>query len=274
MIASRLYAWILKACICAVSVTLAGHGAYAGAFLLNEGETRIIVSSAFDKSDRFFDSAGKLRPLAEYRKFEMVTYAEYGATDWLTLIFAPSSSQSTGSIAVADLRGLTDSADRFARFETGARVRAWYTQNSVVSFQVSIRAPYAFDRGLPPGLRKEVNELDSRMLLGYNFVLWERGGYASVELAYRLRAGAADEWRADITLGYRVMPDLLLLMQNFNVITKAQAPAPYTRSHKFQLSAVYEFMDSWSIQAGVYAVPFGVNIRAEKGIMSALWRKF
>lgn len=78
---------------------LAGSGTLrAGAFMQEEGRGQIIISSTFDRSDRFFDASGKLQPLAQYRKFELTTYAEYGLRDWLTLIFAPSSSQSIGSI--------------------------------------------------------------------------------------------------------------------------------------------------------------------------------
>ena len=267
--------------ILALSSTLAGCGfARAGAFLQEEGKTQIIVTSTFDGSDHTFDASGKLLPLAQYRKFEMVTYAEYGATDWLTLIFAPSSSQSTGSVGVASARGaagsvdLVETADRYARIEAGGRFRVWRNDHSIVSFQATFRAPYAVNRSLPPGLRREVNEFDARALYGYSFEFWERNGFISAEFGYRLRAGAADEWRADFTLGYRVMPQLLLLAQNFNSFARAAAPAPNLRSHKLQVSAVYDLTGTWSIQGGVYATVLGVNVRRERGVLGGLWRKF
>ncbi len=198
----------------------------------------------------------------------MVTYAEFGATDWLTLIFAPSSSQSIGSV------GADETADRYARVEAGARARLWQGDHSIVSFQTTIRAPYAFERGLPPGLRREVNEADARLMYGYSFEIFERSGFASAEFGYRLRAGVADEWRADFTLGYRVTPGILLLLQNFNFVAKAMAPEPYKRSHKLQFSGVFDVTDTWSLQAGAYATALGANVRRETGVVGGLWRKF
>lgn len=232
------------------------------------GQGQIIVTTTFDRSDRFFDASGKLRPLAQYRKFEMVTYAEYGATDWLTLVFAPSSSQSSGSL------GAFDTADRYLRLEAGARIRVWRSDHSIVSFQATWRAPYAMDRGLPPGLRRETNEADLRALYGYSFKAFGRDGFFNAEMAWRMRAGAGDEWRTDFTLGYRIMPRFLLMLQNFNVSAQKSAFEPYRRWHKLQVSGVLDFGDKWSVQAGVYATLLGVSMRREQGVIGGLWRKF
>ncbi len=249
--------------------TLAGHyGAWAAPFLQEDGRTQIIITSTFDKSDRFCNASGKLQALAQYRELEMMTYAEFGATDWLTLIFAPSSSQSMGSVA-----GI-ETADRYARVDAGARARLWQGDHSIVSFQASIRAPYAFQKSDPQGLRRETNEADIRIMYGYSFEIWERTGFAGAEFGYRLRTGAVDEWRADLTLGYRVTPGILILMQNFNFVAKAMALEPYKRSHKFQLSAIFDITETWSLQGGAYTTALGVNVRKESGVVGGLWRKF
>lgn len=243
-------------------------GACAGAFMQEPGKGQLIVTSTFDRSDRFFDAAGRLQPLAQYRKFEMTTYVEYGAMDWLTIILAPSSSQSAGSI------GAIETADRYGRLEAGARIRLWRDENAIVSWQASVRAPYAFDVGLPPGLRKEVVEYDVRGLYGYAFRLLERDGFFGAELAYRTRLGAPDEWRADLTLGYRFLPQFLVLAQSFNVVSSAGAAFPRRRWHKAQVSGVYDLGARWSLQAGVYLTFAGVNMRREQGVIGGVWRAF
>ncbi len=233
-----------------------------------EGQGQIIVTTTFERSDRFFDASGKLQPLAQYRKFEMTTYAEYGATDWLTLIFAPSSSQSAGSI------GPVDSADRYLRVEAGARIRVWRNDHSIVSFQATFRAPYAIDTGVPPGLRREVNEADLRALYGHSFQVFGRAGFFNAELAWRARAGMGDEWRADFTLGYRIVPRFLLLLQNFNVSAQGSSFMPHQRWHKLQVTGVFDFTEKWSVQAGIYATLLGVNMRREQGFIGGIWTKF
>ena len=262
---ARVVCAIFRVCIAFFAL---GTFAKAAAFLQDDGHGQIIVSSAFDRSDRFFDASGKLQPLAQYRKFEMTTYGEFGATGWLTLIFSTTGSQSIGAI------GLQPTADRYMRVEAGARAKLWSGGASLVSMQMTVRAPYALDRGLPPGLRQEVFETDTRLMYGYNFQLMERPGFASIEAGYRLRAGAGDEWRFDVTLGYRPFSPVLLLLQNFNVIAKAAGPVPAQRSHKLQVSAVYDVTPVWSVQGGVYAVLLGTNVRRELGVLGGLWRRF
>jgi hypothetical protein len=44
----------------------------------------------FSDSTQAFDAQGHLIPVPSYRKFELGTYIEYGLTNWLTLVAAPS----------------------------------------------------------------------------------------------------------------------------------------------------------------------------------------
>jgi hypothetical protein len=250
-------------------LVFAGHNPVrAGPFMQEAGKGQIIVTTTFDKSDRFFDTGGRLRPLAQYRKFEMTTYSEYGATDWLTLIFAPSSSRSLGTV------GLFESSDNFMRLEAGARIKVWQNDNSIVSVQATARVPYAINPGMPFPLRREVTEFDLRALYGYSFNAWGRDGFASAEFAYRLRASAADEWRADFTLGYRVVPRFLLLVQNFNMAAGGWQWIRPQRWHRLQLSGVFDFTDAWSMQVGAYTTLLAVNARRDLGVTGGIWRKF
>lgn len=251
---------------------LAMAGAWAGAFLQPKGRALIITATTFDISDSFFDASGKLRRVSDYRKFEMQTYAEYGATDALTLIFATSASQSIG--IVDDML----SADRYGRVDGGARAIIWSEGPHVLSAQAvySYAYPIAYvgAPGLQHQLRQETSEADLRLLYGSRFTLLGGDGFLSAEAAWRRRARLGAEWRADLTLGWRPWPRLLLLAQNFNAVRPAMGESQLYRSHKLQISAVLDLSERWSIQSGVYATVAGAGARHERGVIGGLWRRF
>ena len=84
MLARRL---IFPALAFAAAEILSGRAgtAWAGAWLLAPGEGQAIVYSSFSESSQAFDFRGQLVYEPQYRKFELGTYIEYGAADWLTL---------------------------------------------------------------------------------------------------------------------------------------------------------------------------------------------
>lgn len=247
--------------------------ARAGAFLQPPGQGQIIVTTAFDFSDRFFDASGRLRPVGDYRKFELQAYGEYGATDWLTLIAAPAWSRA------AALTPGGNRSDGIARLEAGARVRLWQgrlieDQASIVSFQMTFRAPFARASVFAPFIRNEVFETDARLMFGQNFKLGSFSAFTSLEAGYRTRAGAANEWRADATLGVNVSESWLVLLQTFNIFAGRYSAIAGHRSHKGQISAVYRIDERWSLQAGAYHVLAGRNVAQETGLLAGVWRRF
>lgn len=245
----------------------------AAAFLQPPGEGQIILATTFDMSDRFFDANGRLRPVGDYRKFELQAYGEYGVKDWLTLIAAPAWSQARSSMPGSGR------SDGIARMEAGARVRLWQGaliegQTSVFSFQTSVRAPFMTERLTAPFVRREVFETDVRVMFGQTFKLGAFASFVSLEAAYRTRAGAADEWRADATLGVHFSERWLLLAQTFNIFAGRYETIAPRRSHKGQISAVYRINERWSLQAGAYHIPVGRNVARESGALAGVWRRF
>ena len=63
--------------------------AFAGAFLQPADQGVVIVGSPFSNAVRAHDAYGRLAPVAAWREFELDAYAEYGVTDWLTVIAKP-----------------------------------------------------------------------------------------------------------------------------------------------------------------------------------------
>ena len=68
---------------------------FAGAWTLDAGQSIAIVTGTLTQSDKAFDGSGNTQPIARYSKNELQALFEFGATNWLTLMLAPSCSMST-----------------------------------------------------------------------------------------------------------------------------------------------------------------------------------
>src|ERR1700694_4328623 len=64
--------------------------AFAGAWTLDAGESVAIVTALTSHADKAFDGSGNLRSIPRYSKSELQALFEFGATNWLTLMLAPS----------------------------------------------------------------------------------------------------------------------------------------------------------------------------------------
>ena len=70
-------------------MVVSAPAALAGAWTLPQGEGQLIATGTFTTGDRAYDARGRLVPVADYRKFELTAYMQYGVFDWLTAIAAP-----------------------------------------------------------------------------------------------------------------------------------------------------------------------------------------
>ena len=76
--------------VLAVGLMVSPTAAFAGAWTLDAGQGVAIVSGTVSQSDKAFDGNGKLRSIPRYSKDELQALIEYGATDWFTVMLAPS----------------------------------------------------------------------------------------------------------------------------------------------------------------------------------------
>ena len=101
--------------------------------------------------------------------------------------------------------------------------------------------------------------------------------FIDAQVGYRWRGGRnIDEIRFDLTFGIRPRPDFLVLLQSFNaqgVTGNKRFDEGSHRSHKMQISAVYDLSPIWAVQAGAFTSIHGANSLREKGAIVALWRK-
>ena len=228
------------------------------------------MTTSFTDSANAFDASGKLVPVASYRKFELTAWTDYGLTDWLTLIVAPSADDIINSGNPASTyRGL-------GMTEAGARVPVVQTGNTILSVQATGLVPGSFDKSNPALAGNNSFESDARLLYAASFALSGRSSFIDVEAGYRWYEIGPGEVRADLTFGIRPVPNILLLAQSFNIISVGPgvAYAPNHRSHKLEASAVYDFGKAWSAQLGAFATVAAVNARRERGLVTAIWYRF
>jgi hypothetical protein len=251
------------------------HAPYvrAGAFLQPQGRGQVIITGRFERSDRYFDNLGRLRPVRDYRKFELQAWSEYGLNDAVTLIFAPSFSDMRTSVPPTPVHREMSVRNIYARVEAGARFRLFRSEDSAASIQVTAGLGGKVGGGASFGLRQERNELDIRLLHGRNFEIANRRGFVDLQGGYRLRSGAADEWRVDITAGLHLR-ECWMLLQSFNLLAGRYGTFQAKRNSKLQASLVYRIDRNWSVQAGVFTTIAARNARRDSGMIAAAWRSF
>ncbi|MCC2097588.1 MAG: hypothetical protein KDJ29_11895 [Hyphomicrobiales bacterium] len=248
--------------------------AVAGSFLQPAGHGQVIVTTRFERSDRYFDHSGKLIPVRNYRKLELQAWSEYGLSDATTLIFAPSVSDMRTSVPPTPVHRAMSIRNIYARVEAGARFRLYRSAESVFSVQATAGLGGKVGGGASFGLRQERNEFDIRFLYGRHIRIRDRSGFLDIQGGYRLRSGAANEWRADLTFGLQLHERWTLLLQSFNQLSGKRGLTPAKRSSKLQASLVYQLYRNWSLQAGVFTTVAARNARRDSGMIAAVWRSF
>ncbi len=264
---------MLKRCIVAVLFVMAAPAAaFAGAWTLPQGTGQWLASLTAATSTNYFDGDG-LASTPRYDKFEAQLLIEYGLTDRLTAILDPGLQQ----IDIAPPTNAQRAGLGYTEF--GARYGFFEDQSWVLSGQATLRLPGTTDTSNPAAIGYTDVEADFRALLGHNFKLGDMPAFFDLEVAQRERtAGLPSEFRADATLGVKVLPQWLLLAQSFNVISEGAGNTLYDGGsyeyYKLQLSAVYSLTPTWELQGGGYTTYAGRNALQENGLIFGVWHQF
>lgn len=253
-------------------VVLAGAGsALAGAWTPPAGQGEIIVTTLFDQANDGFDQAGRFTRTPKYRSYQTSLYLDYGLTDWLAATIKPSLQSTTlGAPDNQKFNGFGDS-------EIGVRGRVWKSDAAVISVQALARLPGPQGPAAPSLNGSKNADFDLRLLGGKNIAVAALPGFVDVSLGFRARGGKApNEARADVSLGVCVTPELMLLAQNFNVISaSSRDPSnPRWAQSKGQASLVYSLSAEWRAQIGGFTTLAGTNAYREYGALLGLWRRF
>ena len=69
---------------------------------------------------------------------------------------------------------------------------------------------------------------------------------------------------------------MMLILQSFNTISSGSSSPgfPGNRSHKLQVSVVYDFNRNWSAQIGAFTAIAGKNALLERGLVAGVWHRF
>lgn len=242
--------------------------AQAGAFMQNPGEGVAIAGGAFTDAVRAYDRAGRLIPVAPWRKFELTSYAEYGITDWLTAVASPSL-----FVFRQDPPGQSRAATGVA--EAGARVRLIGWDNGILSAQTIVRAPLAGAAARPFIDTTRFVQIDARIAWGSSFELLGFRSFSDLQLGFRSNGNFGHEARIDATLGvYALDSELLLLFQSFTALSPGRLGTAKYLSQKVAASAVYWVTPAIGVQIGGVFGLRGINTGAERGGFTAVWVRF
>lgn len=240
----------------------------AGAWTLPEGDAQAIVTVAYSFASSGFDDGGDLIAVEPFEKYEMRGYAEYGLTDWATLVVQP------------ELRFKEQGDEKsqgLGRFDLGLRTRFWNSDFGVASVQGAVSAPGQSDELAPLNGGDTDWELEARALFGRGFDIGWRHGFLDAQVGYLHRLSEpADEVLLDLTIGLDVTEKSFAMLQSFNRLSVGSADLPFTETqeHKLAFSVVYPVDDRWSVQSGTIATAYGRNVLREQGVFLAVWSKF
>ncbi|MEW6258042.1 MAG: hypothetical protein AB1592_18975 [Pseudomonadota bacterium] len=254
--------------------------ACAGAWTQRESAGSLFLQTTATWSAQAFDADGVLFDSRTYDKVSTQLFIEYGASDWLTLLVAP-------ELVQIDLgAGQTGSQDaapsRYSGFgytDLGARVRLGQGEGWIISAQALLRVPGAKPSGGIAALGYGDAELDLRLLAGLTFTLFGLPAFLDLEAAQRLREGSPpDEIRIDATLGVRIAPQWLALVQSFNVVSEGAGQEPAFdvsyEYYKLQVGGMYDAAENVSFMLAAVTTWHGRNALQENGVVGAVLLRY
>jgi hypothetical protein len=244
--------------------------AHCGAFLAAPGQGEVITAVSFSDSTRAFDANGRLIPIPAYQKFELGSYIEYGLSDRVTLIAQPG----MDNVRQGAAQPIAPTA---AGSDLGVRIGLFSFDSSIVSLQTLGHLPFT-STSMQAGLfdQSRAPSADIRLSLGHGFAIGGMPGFLDVAASHTwLGDSLPDEWHADVTLGLRPQPGILLMLASYTTVTgQSGASCIYWSWMKLQPSVAFDLSRQWAVETGFFATIVGQNAGRELGPMAALWYRF
>lgn len=245
---------------CAMLVAMA-KPVRADAFVEKPGEGKIILLSTFDRADQYWTRDGRLIPIAQYKKFSLSAFTEYGVDTKTTLI---------GRAEVGRLDDLNGVETQLAG-AIGVRRLLFDGGALRVAAQAVVSAGEGLE-GMP--MRSTGAALEVRLAVTRTFSIAQRTAFIEVSAGPRVVVGDARGLRLDATFGLKPAEKWLLLLQGFNRFNEAGPFGDRARSHKVQASVVYDLTQKWSLIGGVFATVAARAERRQQGILAGAQRRF
>ena len=239
--------------------------------MLDPGTGQFIAGVGYTEGSRRFDPWGHAVPAPAFSKVEASGYFEYGVTGSFAIVLAPTLTHSSDGPATNTVTGSDSSA-------FGGRLALYQAPGMVIALQALVQ-PAVGDQSnaeilADSGARSFASDL--RVMLGKSFTCFGLPAFVDIDPGARLRAGPLPtEARVDATLGVRLKPWLLMMVQDFLSFAAPAGPlVPRTDYSKLQASLVYDVSRVWSVQIGGMRTFSGRNIVRETGPLAALWYRF
>ncbi|CAN7272963.1 hypothetical protein LJR225_001352 [Phenylobacterium sp. LjRoot225] len=248
--------------------------AVAGAWTEPKGEGQAILTGAYSHSGKGYASDGRVVDIGRYDKTTLSLLIEYGLTDRTTLFAKP-------ELRAVDLKapgGTTQRSRGLGLSEFGVRNRFAKMGGWVIAAQASGFAPGSSNKSTNVAQAGATDaEADARLLAGRPLPLPGDGGFIDVQGGYHLRAGAApNEYRADVTVGWRPKRTVLVYAQSFNTWADGRGRGFYDnyQYHNLSLNGAVDIAQKVRLQAGVFGTASGRNALRERGVTIGVWRRF
>ena len=248
----------------ALGAAAVAGSAHAGAWPEGTGVTQAILKYERGRSDEDFTSTGGRASAPHVADDDLSLFVEHGLTSRLT--FQGQIGYTRGQVGPfeSDGRGPISAGLRWTPYvgANGREVLSVYA-GGVLDGE-GRNSAY-----LLPGQGDHDGEF--RVLYGRSAKVFGREGFLDVQVAYLARSAFADETHLDVTVGYEVARNWLLLLQNYDgdAMTAGRDP----RWAKVEGGVVRRF-GSWRVQAGWRATVAGRSTPAESGPVLAVWKTF
>lgn len=240
---------------------------------MEEGRVQTISSVAYDSAEQAFDDEGNAVLVADFEKFEVSDFIEWGVTQRLTLVAQPV----VQTVTMREPGGEVETATGFASSQLGARFLLAEAFGGVMSVQGAVVAPGVVENVINARLGEGGAASDLKLLAGRGWGGEARGVYVDAQAGYRWRYDDyPGEARFDATVGVRASPRWMMVAQSFSMWREAEPQLlfPESRSHKAQVSLVHRLNDTWSFQVGGYGSYAGRNVVEERAVFTSLWMRF
>lgn len=273
-----------------ILLTLVPLQAVAAAWTLEKDSIAIYTNAFYYSTNAYFNEDSKRQNQPRYRKYELNIYSEYGWTDELTLGTSFSLDAVHGDAGVVSTPSLTGNIQtRYSMWNYGLsdpslflRWRIWENESTVLSVQPWLKLPSLYLRDSLPRGGTTQSDMEMRLLGGHSFEWNNQYHFVNLESGYRKRFGhPSDQLRADISVGFRLSAQLMILSQLFTTwrlnvpdMTRfTQNTADDYNLVKPQLSAVYQLTQHTHLQAGAFYHAYGRNTGNGSGLLLSVWHR-
>ena len=210
-------------------------------------------------------------PAVKQDRVEAQTYVEYGVTNELTIFGQTALERYALSHPTENVYSGFDYSD------LGLRAKLWSTGEWVFSGEATLFVPGAANGAEPAQAGDTGGAGEARLLAGTNLTIGATHAFFDAEAGWRLRTGGPpNEWHADLTLGLKPAPGVMLMLQDFTTVSGASVNRsfPAWRTSVVEASLVLPLDSPWSVQIGVFASVWAVKTNTQRGVALSVWRTF